>query len=55
MLCQNYPNTLTDLTLTEEYLIMKCHPIRVVLKLWLGGQLSPVYYQALRGHFILIP
>jgi hypothetical protein len=36
-LCQNYPDALTDLTLTKECLITKCHPIRVVLKLWLGG------------------
>jgi hypothetical protein len=55
MLCQNYPDALTDLTLTKECLIAKCHPIGVVLKLWLGGWLSPVHYQALCGYFILIP
>jgi hypothetical protein len=44
MLYQNYPNALTDLTLTEEYLIIKYYPIRVVLKLWSGGWSSPVYY-----------
>jgi hypothetical protein len=54
-LCQNYPDALTDLTLTEECLIAKCHPIGVVLKLRSGGRSSPVHYQALRGHFILIP
>jgi hypothetical protein len=37
ILCQNYPNALTNLTLTKECLIAKCYPIRVVLKLWLGS------------------
>lgn len=54
-LCQNYPEALTDLTLTEEYLIAKSHPVGVVLKLRPGGRSSPASYFALRGHFIIIP
>jgi hypothetical protein len=54
-LCQGYPSALEGLTLTEEYLIAKCHPLGVVLKLRPGGHLSPVNYHALRGHFIVIP
>jgi hypothetical protein len=32
-LCQDYPSALEGLTVTEEYLIAKCHPLGVVLKL----------------------
>jgi hypothetical protein len=53
--CQDYPSALEGLTLTEEYLIAKCHPLGVVLKLRPGGRSSPVNYHALRGHFIVIP
>ena len=54
-LCQDYPSALEGLTLTEEYLIAKCHPLGVVLKLRPGRRSSPVNYHALRGHFIVIP
>ena len=54
-LCQDYPSALEGLTLTEECLIAKCHPLGVVLKLRPGGHFSPVNYRALRGHFIVIP
>lgn len=54
-LCQNFPSALEGLTLTEECLIAKCHPLGVVLKLRPGGHSSPVSYHALRGHFIVIP
>ncbi|KAJ5198759.1 uncharacterized protein N7498_007876 [Penicillium cinerascens] len=55
VLCQHYPEALKDLTLTEEYLIAKSHPVGVVLKLRPGGRSSPASYYALRGHFIIIP
>jgi hypothetical protein len=54
-LCQNYPESLTDLTLTKEYLIAKSHPVGVVLKLRPGGRSFPAHYYALRSHFIIIP
>jgi hypothetical protein len=54
-LCQDYPSALEGLTLTEECLIAKCHPLGVVLKLRPGGHSSPINYHALRGHFIVIP
>lgn len=50
-----YPTALEDLTLTEQCLIAKCHPVGVVLKLRPGGRASPLNYHALRGHFIAIP
>lgn len=53
--CQHYPETLKDLTLTEEYVIAKSHPVGVILKLRPGGRSSPANYHALRGHFIIIP
>lgn len=54
-LCQHYPDALKDLTITEEYLIAKSHPVGLVIKLRPGGQTSPANYRALRGHFIIIP
>lgn len=53
--CQHYPAVLDGLTLTEEYLIAKSHPVGVVLKLRPGGRASPINHHALRGHFIVIP
>lgn len=46
---------LEGLTLTEECLIAKSHPIGVVLKLRPGYRATPANYHALRGHFIIIP
>jgi hypothetical protein len=54
-LCQHYPAALEDLTLSEEYLIAKCHPVGIVVKLRPGGQASPVNYHAFRGHFVVTP
>lgn len=54
-LCQHYPVALDGLTLTEECLIAKSHPIGVVLKLRPGHRSTPTSYHALRGHFIIIP
>ncbi|KUL82104.1 hypothetical protein ZTR_10073 [Talaromyces verruculosus] len=54
-LCKHYPSVLDDLSLPEELLIAKSHPVGVVLKLRPGGQVSPLNYEALKGHFIVIP
>ncbi|KFZ23650.1 hypothetical protein V502_01866 [Pseudogymnoascus sp. VKM F-4520 (FW-2644)] len=53
--CQTYPSALEGLTPVEECLIAKCHPIGTILKLRPGNHQSPVNYNALRGHMILIP
>jgi len=55
ILCPHYPSVLEDLTVTEECLIAKAHPVGVILKLRPGGRASPLNYHALRGHFIVIP
>src|SRR5436190_4665185 len=54
-MCQHYPPALEDLTPIEECLIAKCHPIGTILKLRPGGYSSPINYNALRGHMIVIP
>jgi hypothetical protein len=54
-LCQHYPEFLKDLTLTEECLIAKSHPVGVIVKLRPGDRSSAANYHALRGHFIIIP
>jgi hypothetical protein len=53
--CQHYPSVLEDLTVIEECLIAKCHPVGTILKLRPGGRPSPSNYNALRGHMIVIP
>lgn len=53
-LCQNFPLALEGLTLTEECLIAKCHPLGVVLKPRPGGYASSVSYYSLPSHFIII-
>jgi hypothetical protein len=54
-MCQHYPSALEDLTPVEECLIAKCHPVGTILKLRPGGRASPINYNALRGHMIVIP
>jgi hypothetical protein len=54
-MCQEYPSALGDLTAIEECLIAKCHPVGTNLKLRPGGRSSPVTYNAIRGHVIVIP
>jgi len=54
-MCQDYPSVLEDLTTVEESLIARCHPIGTILKLRPGGRVSPTNYNAVRGHYIVIP
>ncbi|KAH6668246.1 hypothetical protein B0J14DRAFT_488315 [Halenospora varia] len=53
--CQDYPSALEDLTAIEECLIAKCHPVGTIIKLRPGGRTSPITYNAIRGHMIVIP
>lgn len=54
-LCQDYPSALDGLTLTEEYMITRCHPVGLIVKLRPGGRRSTINHRALRGYFIVIP
>jgi hypothetical protein len=54
-LCQNFPLELDGLTTVEEALVARCHPLGVVLKIRPGGHYSPINYNGLKGHFIVIP
>jgi hypothetical protein len=54
-LCQNYPAALKDLTVVEECLIARCHPVGTILKLRPGGRHAPVNYYGLKGHIIVLP
>jgi Domain of unknown function (DUF6570) len=53
--CQHYPAVLRDLTLTEECLIARGHPIASILKLRPLGAYNPGAYSRLRGHVIVLP
>jgi hypothetical protein len=48
-------STESDLTPVEECLIAKCHPIGTIIKLRPGGRPSPVTYNTIWGHMIVIP
>ncbi len=53
--CQDYPHAIRDLTLTEECLIARSHPIASILKLRPNGARNPVAYNRLRGHVVILP
>jgi hypothetical protein len=54
-MCQDYPPVLEGLTPVEECMIARCHPFGIILKLRPYGHSSPANYNALQGHFIVIP
>jgi hypothetical protein len=53
--CQYYLNILNDLTLTKECLIIRSHPIALILKLCPNGFLTLVAYNYLYGHIVILP
>ena len=53
--CQDYPHVLQDLTLTEERLIARSHPVASILKLRPNNTYNPAAYNRLRGHIIVLP
>ncbi|EED14505.1 hypothetical protein TSTA_107130 [Talaromyces stipitatus ATCC 10500] len=53
--CQQYPEALEGLTLTEELLISRCRPIASIVKLRPNAVRSPVAYNRLRGHVVVLP
>ena len=53
--CQHYPSVLEELTLTEECLIARSHPIASILKLRPNGAFNPAAYNRLRGHIVILP
>jgi len=54
-MCQHYPPELEDLTLMEEYVIARSHPIGTILKLKPNRVRNPTAYNGIRGHIITIP
>lgn len=53
--CHEYPMALQDLTIVEECVIARRHPIGAILKLRPGNRRSGANYYALRGHMVVIP
>lgn len=49
--CQSYPDILQELTLVEECLVARCHPIASIVKLRPQG----ATYDGLRGHVVVLP
>jgi hypothetical protein len=54
-LCQELPTILSTLTIAEECLIARCHPIGSILKLRPDGKANAAAYFRLRGHVIVLP
>jgi len=54
-MCHDYPEVLKDLTVVEEAVIARRHPVGSILKLRPGNRRSPSSYYALRGHMVIIP
>jgi hypothetical protein len=55
VMCDDYPTVLKDLTLVEECVIARRHPVGSILKLRPGNRQSPSNYYALEGHLIVFP
>jgi hypothetical protein len=55
VMCGDYPAILEDLTLVEECVIARRHPVGSILKLRPGNRQSPSNYYALYGHIIVFP
>jgi hypothetical protein len=54
-MCHDYPAVLKDLTLVEECVIARRHPVGSIVKLRSGNRWSPSSYKALEGHLIVFP
>ena len=55
VMCQNYLPILETLTLVEEMLIARCHPVMLILKLCPNRASSLVKYQHVHGHAVVFP
>ncbi|KAN0083232.1 hypothetical protein V8E54_002320 [Elaphomyces granulatus] len=55
VMCHDYPDALKNLTIVEEAVIARRHPVGSILKLRPGNCRSPSSYYALRGHIVIIP
>ena len=52
--CQNYLFVLKNLTIIEEYFIVKCHSVNIIFKLQFSSCFSSMNYNALWKHMIVI-
>ena len=53
--CQNYPSALENLSIAEEAVIARAHPVVTILKLRPNNRFNPGAYRGIRGHAILLP
>lgn len=53
--CQNYPEELKDLSLIEEAVIARAHPVISIIKLRPSGASLSASYQRIRGHAVVLP
>lgn len=52
--CQNYPSALENLSIAEEVIIAKAHPIVTILKLKPNYRFNPGSYRRIRSHAIIL-
>lgn len=53
--CQNYPLALENLSIAEEAVIARAHPVVTILKLRPNNRFNPGAYRGIRGHAVLLP
>lgn len=53
--CQSYPAVLSCLSMAEEAVIARAHPVTSILELRPNGGLNPAAYHAIKGHVVLLP
>ena len=53
--CQDYPDVFKEITLVEEAVIARAHPIISILKLRPSGASLLASYQRIRGHAVILP
>ena len=53
--CQNYPSALENLSIAEEAVIARAHPVVTILKLRPNNRFNPGAYRGIRGHAVLLP
>ena len=52
--CQNYPLALENLSIVEDAVIAKAHPVVTILKLRPNNRFNPVSYRGIRGHAVIL-
>ena len=53
--CQNYPPVLENLSIAEEVVIARAHPVVTILKSRPNNRFHPGSYRGIQGHAVILP